>query len=167
MKDRHAWEVVQHRNCENRFDFFQAPINFSSIFYFVLFSLVSFYFVFISLISFRFVFVDFVSFRFVSFLFRFGTLQVPRFAALVIIFSISTPCNYPIVVWSCGQIGYDDTVRDAWSSGVLMSVGVITVGVMSVGEIIVRVMTVGVMRRPQISMILRHLPNSSASQLPQ
>jgi hypothetical protein len=48
------------------------------------------------------------------------------------------------------KIGYDDTVRDAWSGGVLMSVGVMTVGVMtvgvmSVGEITVGVMTVGVM----------------------
>ena len=83
MKDRHVWEVVQHRNCENRFDFFQAPIIFFSIFYFVLFSLVSFYFVdfvsfrfvFVDFVSFRFVFVDFVSFRFVSISFR--TLQVP------------------------------------------------------------------------------------------
>jgi hypothetical protein len=44
-----------------------------------------------------------------------------------------------------------------------MIVEVMTVGVMSVGEIIVRVMTVRVMRRPQISVISRYLPNSSAS----
>ena len=61
------------------------------------------------------------------------SFNLMRFAALVIIFSISTLCNYPIVVWSCDKIGYDDTVRDAWSSGVLMSVGEITVGVMTVG----------------------------------
>jgi hypothetical protein len=29
------------------------------------------------------------------------TFNLMRFATLVIIFSISTPCNYPIVVWSC------------------------------------------------------------------
>jgi hypothetical protein len=29
------------------------------------------------------------------------SFNLMRFAALVIIFSISTPCNYPIVVWSC------------------------------------------------------------------
>ena len=78
MKDIHVWEVVQHRNCENRFDFFKAPIIFSSIFLFrfvfvdfVLLSLVSFYFVFISLISFRFVSFSLISFRFVSFRFYF------------------------------------------------------------------------------------------------
>jgi hypothetical protein len=29
------------------------------------------------------------------------SFNLMRFAALVIIFSISTPSNYPIVVWSC------------------------------------------------------------------
>ena len=69
---RHVWEVV-HRNCENRFDFFKAPIIFSSIFYFV-------DFVLLLLVSFSFRWSRFVSFlliSLISFLFRFVLYRCP------------------------------------------------------------------------------------------